>query len=137
MPLNTIGPTRKAAYGLGVVLQVACIVLFLSGMAMFATAGEAGFLLGLFAMALGIAGKLLARTGARGLAGSGVILDPEGARRDLEPWARAAGGLLADGLDEARPDAPLPPSAIKVRCPNCRALNDEDAKFCKSCATPL
>jgi multidrug resistance efflux pump len=30
-----------------------------------------------------------------------VVLDPERARDDLEPWARAGGGLVRDALDEA------------------------------------
>ena len=38
---------------------------------------------------------------ARGLAGSGVVLDPEKARTDVEPWTRMAGGMVGDALDEA------------------------------------
>ncbi len=26
---------------------------------------------------------------------------------------------------------------IKIRCKNCEALNDEDAKFCKSCGKEI
>lgn len=51
-----------------------------------------------------IAGSLMMRAGSRGLAGSGVLLDPERAREDLEPWARAGGGLVRDALDEADVD---------------------------------
>ena len=45
----------------------------------------------------------------RGLAGSGVVLDPEKAREDVEPWSRMAGGVVKDALDESgiqvgRPD---------------------------------
>jgi hypothetical protein len=36
-----------------------------------------------------------------GLAGSGVKLDPEEARRDVEPWSRMTGGVLKDAMDEA------------------------------------
>ena len=28
-------------------------------------------------------------------------------------------------------------SVIKIRCQTCKALNDEDAKFCKECGEPL
>jgi hypothetical protein len=49
---------------------------------------------------IGIGGVLM-RVGARGVAGSGLLLDPKRARRDLEPWSRAAGGMVQDALDEA------------------------------------
>lgn len=39
--------------------------------------------------------------GRAGLAGSGVVLDPQRAREDLEPWSRMAGGMVKDTLDEA------------------------------------
>ena len=45
-------------------------------------------------MVLMILGGALTRLGARGLAGSGVLLDPEKAGRDLSPWARLRGRLL-------------------------------------------
>ena len=47
------------------------------------------------------AGQGLMRLGRSGAAGSGLKLDPEQARRDLEPWNRMAGGMLRDTLDEA------------------------------------
>lgn len=46
-------------------------------------------------------GIWLTRIGRMGLAGSGVKLDPEEARRDVEPWARMGGGVIKDALDEA------------------------------------
>lgn len=46
-------------------------------------------------------GFVLMVVAARGVAGTGVILDPKRAREDLEPWARMSGGLLKDALDEA------------------------------------
>ena len=52
-------------------------------------------------MALMMVGGVLVNVGRAGLAGSGVVLDPERAREDLEPWARMAGGMMKDGLDEA------------------------------------
>jgi hypothetical protein len=39
--------------------------------------------------------------GSRGLAGAGVVLDPQQARKDLEPWSRMAGGMAKDALEAA------------------------------------
>ena len=41
-----------------------------------------------------------AADGRRGLAGSGMILDPQQARKDVEPWTRMAGGMANDALSE-------------------------------------
>lgn len=49
-------------------------------------------------------GGFMMRVGARGVAGAGLKLDPEQARRDVEPWSRMAGGVAADALDEAGVD---------------------------------
>ena len=46
-------------------------------------------------MALVVVGQMMRRVAARGLAGSGVLLDPEQAREDLEPYSRMAGGIVA------------------------------------------
>ena len=48
-----------------------------------------------------IIGKSISNVGAKGLAGSGVILDPEQARQELEPHSRMAGGIIKDTLEEA------------------------------------
>ena len=73
-----------------------------------------------------------------------MILDPEQAREDLEPYSRMAGGMVRDVFEEAdidlgRRDRSPPEDAesIKVRCRKCRALNDEDARFCDQCGGPL
>lgn len=98
---------------------------------------------------LSVAGGILKSVGARGVAGSGMTLDPERARRDLEPLNRMGGGMVKDMLDEAGIDlsglgakaapgaAPPPAPEVKIRCRGCGGLNDEDAKFCKSCGAPL
>ena len=52
-------------------------------------------------MALLMTGGVLMGIGRAGLAGSGVVLDPERAREDLEPWSRMAGGMVKDALDES------------------------------------
>tara|TARA_R110001592_G_scaffold188751_1_gene434127 strand:- start:215 stop:697 length:483 start_codon:yes stop_codon:yes gene_type:complete len=55
-------------------------------------------------MAMMIVGALVSNVGRVGLAGSGVILDPQQARKDVEPWSRMGGGMLKDTLDEAEID---------------------------------
>jgi len=56
---------------------------------------------GILGMGMIIAGAFLRNAGRMGLAGSGIKLDPEEARKDVEPWARMGGGVLKDVLDEA------------------------------------
>ncbi|MGH7139733.1 MAG: zinc-ribbon domain-containing protein [Pirellulales bacterium] len=89
-----------------------------------------------------MAGGFLANLGARGWAGAGVVLDPERARRDIEPWSRMAGGIVQDALSETalgqandkhRASEPV----VKVRCPKCQALNNEDSHFCSQCGAAL
>ncbi len=55
----------------------------------------------LIGMMMVIAGVIMTSIGRLGLAGSGVMLDPEKARRDVEPWSRMTGGVVKDALDEA------------------------------------
>ena len=64
----------------------------------------------LLGMVLMIAGGFLVRVGRMGLAGSGVKLDPEEARRDVEPLARMTGGVVKDAMDEAGIKLGGPPS---------------------------
>jgi hypothetical protein len=59
------------------------------------------FLPAVIGMGLLIAGGIVKNVGRMGLAGSGIELDPEQARKDVEPWARMGGGVLKDALDEA------------------------------------
>ncbi len=92
-------------------------------------------------------GGILMNLGRAGLRGSGVILDPHGARDDLKPWSQAAGGMLDDALcsshvvsravERIGDDDDKPREIVRVRCPDCRTLNDEDAKFCDNCGAAL
>ncbi len=98
----------------------------------------------LFGMGLIAVGGVMMNVGRAGLRGSGIVLDPHGAREDLKPWNQAAGGMLDDTLraspivsravenlgDKNEPQ-------IRVRCLKCGALGDEDAKFCDECAAAL
>lgn len=106
-------------------------------------------------MALLIAGIIIRGVSAGGLAGSGVILDPEKAREDLEPFARMSGGLTKAAMDEA--GIPLEKvgqlidrlgtstgatggavqKVIVIKCRHCGKLNDEDSKFCQECGKPM
>lgn len=85
-------------------------------------------------MALLIVGGIVRGLGARGLAGSGVVLDPEKAREELAPYARMAGGMAKDALDEAGIILGGQPERVVVlKCPACGKLNEADAKFCQEC----
>lgn len=104
---------------------------------------------GILGMLCMIGGGVLMIVGRAGFAGSGLVLDPKQARKDLEPWNRAAGGMIEDTLEEIpivtnafRPQPPPvhPSSAspvVKIRCRECQALNDETDKFCGQCGKPL
>ena len=100
----------------------------------------AAFLRSMVGFVLIVVGKGLQSVGARGLRGSGVILDPDGARDDLAPYSRMAGGMLGDaveasGIDLGQRSAGAP--EIMVRCLACDQLNEEDSKFCQECGEPL
>lgn len=86
-------------------------------------------------------GIILVNIGRMGAAGSGLVLDPQQARKDLEPWTRAAGGMANDALSEVdlakQIGEGLGNPKVKVRCRKCQALNDEAAKFCGQCGEKL
>lgn len=96
------------------------------------------FLNPIIGMVLMIVGGFVRNIGARGAAGSGLILDPEQAREDLKPFSEAAGGIVNDAINQVDAvkeftKAREEKEVIKIKCRNCGSLNDEDAKFCKSC----
>lgn len=120
MPDRQISEGRKAAYYLGAVLMVIGLLMFLSVfVSVFSMMGRDEMTIhtdspgGTFAsfglravggMVLMMIGGALRTLGVRGAAGSGVVLDPEKARDDLEPWTRMAGGMVKDAADEAGVD---------------------------------
>jgi len=148
-----ISPERKHLYALGMILTGVGLLLFMSNFIIlplqmsrptfnpFQQNPGVGFALrAAGGILLVFIGQALRAVGARGAAGSGLVLDPEQAREDLEPWARAAGGLVKDALEEisdTENGGAAEGSVIKVRCPHCRTLNDEDARFCKQCGASL
>ncbi len=168
MPENSsISDNRKFLYTLGGGLMVIGFLLFLCPfvfgiMSMrngpgFNMASESRSAANAFGAAfvgfiLLFIGGFIRGTAAKGLAGSGVILDPDQAREDLKPWNKAAGGMTSDilqeipvvqkfenAIDRANTPTTSQPTkeVIKIRCQACKTLNDEDATFCKNCAVKL
>ncbi len=99
---------------------------------------RSSMLRGIIGMGLVIVGGFVRMLGARGVAGSGLVLDPEQARQDLKPHSRMVGGVVKDVLEGA--DIQLGAKAqrvVMVKCRACGRLNEEDSKFCQECAQAL
>jgi RNA polymerase subunit RPABC4/transcription elongation factor Spt4 len=153
MPQRQVSSERKAIYYVGITLVAIGVLMFLSSFlssmadfgnfSNFAERTRSSGTLAIGGIVLAAIGSLIQGIGKRGWAGSGVVLDPEQARRDVEPWSRSAGGVLQDTLsevdvlnkiaDRADPRQPL----VKVRCRQCGALNAETSKYCDQCGTPI
>jgi Short C-terminal domain len=111
MPRRTVSPERKMAYYFGMGLTIVGVILFfstaVSGINNFGNfsnfdgrvKSEASRAFGGFVCIF--IGQIIMHIGRGGVAGSGLKLDPQEARRDLEPWSRMSGGMLKDTLDEA------------------------------------
>ena len=85
-----------------------------------------------------IIGGFVRGIGARGFSGSGVVLDPEKAREELEPYSRMAGGMVKDALDEADVHfGSKSEKVIMVKCSSCGKLNEEESKFCQECGKQI
>lgn len=146
-----ISEGRKATYSIGLVVSGIGFILFFSTFLIGAfviatqpsfndmgTYGGAAVFCGVIGFILIFIGGIIQRIGATGLAGSGVVLDPERARQELEPYSRMTGGMVKDALDEA--DLHLggnPQRVIMIKCPACGKLNEEDSKFCQECGKPF
>lgn len=111
MPRRELTPERKTAYYVGNALAVVGLLVFGS---IFVSAalnfgnfqameslGRSAMLRAVIGMGLLVVGMVVRAIGSHGLAGSGVVIDPEAARRDIEPWSRMAGGVVRDALDES------------------------------------
>jgi hypothetical protein len=107
-----ISPERKGAYYFGMALIVVGFLSFASTFFSFASQfghpgrdferfGSSVMMRGVIGVALIGMGGFLMKMGRVGMAGSGILLDPERAREDVEPWSRMAGGVVKDALDEA------------------------------------
>jgi ribosomal protein L40E len=149
-----ISKPRKTIYYIGMIVTVIGVILFLSVFFSFAnlfkssmnfnsydTAGPS-FSNAILGMVMMIAGSIMMNIGARGAAGSGLILDPEKSREDLRPYNEAKGGMINDVIENidaldhiTKPHAEK--EIVKIKCRNCNTLNEEDAKFCKGCGELL
>jgi hypothetical protein len=111
MPQRQIPPERKAIFYIGMAVGVIGFLCFIStffsaassfgDFTNFEQRGRSMATRAIVGIVMVIAGGIMAGIGRRGLAGSGVKLDPEEARRDVEPWARMTGGVVKDVMDEA------------------------------------
>lgn len=137
-----ISKNRKTLYYVGNGITLIGIILFLS---VFFTAFLNPFGMmgssnpmanGFIGFILIIIGQFISVLGARGAAGSGLILDPKQAREDLKPYSSQVGGMINDALEEVDL-INNEKEVIKIRCQSCKALNDEDAKYCKKCGAEL
>lgn len=150
---NKISNERKALYYVGLVLIIIGVGLFMSSFFVGFTGMEPGFIegpssfikrpiIGMICMAIG---SVLMNIGAKGAAGSGLILDPEKARDDLKPYSTAKGKMINDTVenidivkDVVKDKSEIQArEIIKIRCKDCGTLNDEDAKYCKSCGKEI
>lgn len=110
-----------------------------------ASSGMEGFVLrGVGGMLLAIIGVALNAVGTRGASGSGLVIDPVPARKDLEPFTRMEGGMLSDKLDEAGIDprrigvgAATAVRVVMVKCRGCAKPNEEDSKFRQECGVAM
>lgn len=139
-----ISPERRTAFYLGTGLLICgfglflfniCTLLIFHSIFLFVALVGIGFV----AIA---SGAILRTYGQRGAAGAGLVLNPQQAREDLEPYSRMAGGMVKDALEESglkgsALSVQKADEVIRIRCRSCSALNEEDAKFCKECGNPL
>jgi len=142
-----ISEKRQTAYYIGMGMMILGGILFLSTFLTFAlhfgdfsnfeSNAKSDIFRAFGGMGLIIAGSFIRGIGARGLAGSGVVLDPAKAREDLEPYSRMAGGMVKDALEETGlGQAKATETIVKIRCQSCGSLNAENANFCQKCGKP-
>ena len=151
--MTKITKKRKVIYYIGIGMTVLGFILFISvffTVANFMSSPFEGMNSGkvpqfrnlILGMIFMIAGAIVMNVGARGAAGSGLVLDPEKTREDLKPFNEAKGGMINDvisniDLVENISKAHGEKEVIKIRCRGCGSLNDEDAKFCKGCGKEI
>ena len=152
-PNRNLSPERKAAYyvgvGIGFVGFLTFASVFVTGAMNFGDftdfdrRAKSMMTRAFVGMGLVIVGGVIASVSSHGLHGSRVLLDPGKERQDLEPWSRMQGGMIDDALSEVKSldrlaAAPAQPATqVKVRCRQCAALNDEEARFCDQCGAAL
>ncbi|MBA3481624.1 MAG: SHOCT domain-containing protein [Pirellulales bacterium] len=129
-----ITPERKTLFRAGQILAVLGLLSFLSvfvsaamsfGPGSGSTNVQSMAIRAVGGMIAMIAGGVLCTIGAAGVAGSMLNLDPEQARKDLEPWARMSGGLQKASLEEMGVDLPKITGALASGLGNATAANGE------------
>ena len=151
--MSKISKQRKITYYIGIGMVLIGFILFLSVFFVaFSIAGDPfseklpPFTNSVIGIVLIIAGSFVMKIGARGAAGAGLILDPHKEREDMKPFNEARGGMINDvisnidvinDLTSSLSKSTTEKEIIKIRCISCDALNDEDAKFCKSCGKEI
>lgn len=144
--MSKLSQKRKATYYVGMGMMILGFILFISTFFTFASMFNNPFSqsLGSFiikpviGMLLMISGAIVMNLGAKGAAGSGIILDPEQAREDLRPFNEAKGGMINDVVSnidviDQFTSPRTTTEVIRIKCRSCGALNEEDAKYCKNC----
>ncbi|MCL2639314.1 MAG: SHOCT domain-containing protein [Phycisphaerales bacterium] len=112
-----ISPERQALYTFGIGLTVFGVLLIVIGVVGFmgcmvrdvsgpSFSSSQSTIVGFWvtaALGMGVValGQVVRHFAARGVAGAGLVLDPERARKDLEPWSRMGGGMIRDALDQS------------------------------------
>lgn len=142
--MSKLSKKRKITYYIGKGMMVLGFIIFFSQF--FTFSFGVPFIFAPIGMLFMIAGTFISNIGAKGLAGSGLKLDPDEAREDLKPFNEARGKMINDivsGIDavdsitKSQQSGQAPREVIKIRCRSCNCLNDEDAKFCKNCGAPF
>ncbi|HPF13522.1 MAG TPA: hypothetical protein PLJ12_04585 [Planctomycetota bacterium] len=155
MPRTISEPRRFAFYlgrGLGLVGFLLFASVFVTGCMNFGNFDhfeadvKSSMFRALTGVGLIVVGGILSQVGRLGAAGSGLLLDPQRVRRDLEPLMRQGADMLEDLAGDVASD--VGPRAetktttnvttkIMVRCGHCSALNPEAATACNECGAPL
>jgi hypothetical protein len=126
---------------LGAILFASTFVTFIMNFGNFnnfESNAKSGMLRGFGGIALLIVGGIIRGIGALGVAGSGVKLNPQQAKEELEPYSRMAGGMIKDILDESEINiGGKSEKIIMIKCQSCGKLNEEDSKFCQECGKKI
>ncbi|HOK62436.1 MAG TPA: zinc ribbon domain-containing protein [Soehngenia sp.] len=135
---NEIPSSRKTLYYVGMILTIIGVILFLSNFVLVFTGNvfNVNPLISFIGFIMVAVGQIIRVIGAKGVAGSGIILDPEKAREDVKPYSKAMGGVIDDVLSNVD-STNVSKEIVKIKCRNCGELNDEDSVYCKSCGEKL
>lgn len=145
-----VSPGRQGVHALGTLLivigAISCLSVVVAVAGLFTSGTSSGDLPSPMPVVVGFVmiavGGALRSLGAKGIHGSGLVLDPQRARRELEPHSRQVGGMIGDELDEAgialgaREPRPVE-RVVMIRCTACQTLNEDGSKFCQECGAKV